>query len=201
LNSWNPLWANVHHLVYMWRMSKRLSGFQKLRVLWNGPGWNPTGVQYKFPETKPGEKRYDSCVYSRISMVHATLHYALAVLALKAIAIYSPVMTAAESTVLLSFIVTTTVSIGGIMDRRPWAIRFDIVRVLVHLALAVVLLNRRQWTTESASAIVAAVLTYKVVLTVVFGALLLGLLVGTSTAERQPVTTHMTEAAADKKHE
>lgn len=49
LQSWNPLWATVHHFVAVWRRLRRFpreSWRAKLEVLLYGPGWSPKKQRY-----------------------------------------------------------------------------------------------------------------------------------------------------------
>jgi len=53
LNSWNPLWANVHIFVSMFRDACRTKVTKhKLSMLWSRTGWRPEDVAARFPIQK-----------------------------------------------------------------------------------------------------------------------------------------------------
>lgn len=44
VQSWNPLWANVHHYVVIWRKMKSMTGWRDKLMCWfASPGWQPQG--------------------------------------------------------------------------------------------------------------------------------------------------------------
>jgi len=53
LNSWNPLWANVHIFVSMFRDACRANAAKdKISMLWSRTGWRPEDVEARFPVQK-----------------------------------------------------------------------------------------------------------------------------------------------------
>ncbi len=144
LNSWNPVWGNVHHWQHMYRMSTKLSGLNKLRVLWNGPGWNPTdGGHYQLPAKPAGEKRHNTSVYSLWSYAYVIVSYASCVVVLKVLAAFGSAgagtgqLTSIEVGVCVAYLVSTTTAIGGMLDQRPWAYALDRIRLIASLIAGV----------------------------------------------------------------
>ena len=42
LNSWNPLWAQVHYFVFLWQMTVKVKGLKRKIAVWcMGPDWIP----------------------------------------------------------------------------------------------------------------------------------------------------------------
>jgi len=53
LNSWNPLWANVHIFVFMFRDACRTTVTKdKISMLWSRTGWRPEDVAERYPIQK-----------------------------------------------------------------------------------------------------------------------------------------------------
>jgi alkylglycerol monooxygenase len=65
LNSWNPVWANVH---YYWAMAmdcwRARSWWDKFRVWFMHPGWRPAELHARFPK-KPYDPRVDFVRYDQ----------------------------------------------------------------------------------------------------------------------------------------
>lgn len=63
LNSWNPLWANIHIFISMARDAWRTARWSdKFRVLWARTGWRPADVAARYPAEKSdlnNFKKYD----------------------------------------------------------------------------------------------------------------------------------------------
>lgn len=59
-NSWNPLWANVEHFTQIWKTMKLVPNWsQKLRVIFDKPGWMPKELGGEY-QPQPREKNYVS---------------------------------------------------------------------------------------------------------------------------------------------
>ncbi|KAK3106255.1 hypothetical protein FSP39_016156 [Pinctada imbricata] len=65
INTWNPLYSQFCHLMYMWEVFKTTEGFgNKLSVILKGPGWGPgkprTGLIEDIPDVHAPQERYNS---------------------------------------------------------------------------------------------------------------------------------------------
>ena len=68
LASWNPLWAQASHLVYLWGRFWSAQGLRhKLCVLFKGPGWNPGTARLGNPLDIP---EVISCLLDKIWQVN-----------------------------------------------------------------------------------------------------------------------------------
>lgn len=65
LNSWNPLWAQVHYFVYLFQMSVKIGDRkQKLALWWKGPEWTPRELPFATisSEQKAPWKKYNPVI-------------------------------------------------------------------------------------------------------------------------------------------
>jgi sterol desaturase/sphingolipid hydroxylase (fatty acid hydroxylase superfamily) len=113
LNSWNPLWANLHVYAGMLRDSldtPRLA--DKLRVWYGRTSWVAPGVS-KDPAT-PGN-HYDPAV-GRGIMAYATVQFALMVLLGLAMTYLAPRLGTFELALLFSYLLASLVLLGWLLD-------------------------------------------------------------------------------------
>eukprot|EP00742_Colponemidia_sp_Colp-10_P002476 GILJ01002640.1.p1 GENE.GILJ01002640.1~~GILJ01002640.1.p1 ORF type:complete len:514 (-),score=61.74 GILJ01002640.1:254-1564(-) len=130
INSWNPLYANTHHWSYMYALSKRLQGINKLKVLWRGPGFNPkTNGDFTAPLAKTGERRYDRFPVDRKLIVYITVHFLLSIAFLKTFN-FPQIMNGVVHDMMVLLVVWTLLTVGGLMDGRSWAVAWERKRLV-----------------------------------------------------------------------
>jgi alkylglycerol monooxygenase len=141
LRSWNPVWANLHYWSEMWQLARRATRpLDRLRVLWKPPGWRPEalGGFVPVPEVdRASYRKYDVPLPGALKLyvlAQFAVTAAVAVALLHAGATLVPLgRIGAAIAILLSLL-----SLGGLLDRRPWAVPLEAARVLgVLLAVAV----------------------------------------------------------------
>ncbi len=70
LESWNPLWANVHHFVLIWQQVKSTSNWKhKLMYIFAKPSWSPEQVDTTAVFRLAGFKRFDTATSERLKRV------------------------------------------------------------------------------------------------------------------------------------
>ena len=138
LQSWNPLWANFHQFVEVWEEAKAAPYWgDKIRIWFMPPDWRPRGLpeRPKLPEITPEtEIKYDRAAPRGLTgyiVLHfvITLVVSLLVLASKSSSMWALFVPA-------SFVTFALVSIGGIFDRRFWAMGTEVIRLLFLIVLA-----------------------------------------------------------------
>ena len=133
LASWNPVWANLHQWSEMWEVARRAERpLDKLRVLWKRPGWRPdelggtvaprevdeaTLVKYDVPVPR-GVALYVLAQFVAVNVGTVAFLYESGRLGM-------PVRAAAAAAIVWSL-----ASLGGLLDRRPWAAGLEAARQL-----------------------------------------------------------------------
>jgi sterol desaturase/sphingolipid hydroxylase (fatty acid hydroxylase superfamily) len=162
LASWNPVWANLHHWLGMWDVACRARRpLDKLRILWKPPGWRPddlggfvappevdraTHARFDVP-VRRGLKLYVLAQFVALNVGTVAFLYASERLA-------PPAKVAAAIAVVWSL-----TSLGGLLDRRPWAATLESSR-LVGASLAIALLPVPGPAAAAGLALVAASLAW-----------------------------------------
>jgi alkylglycerol monooxygenase len=142
LASWNPVWANLHQWVEMWDVA-RGSGrpLDALRVLWKPPGWRPDELG---GAVVPGDVDKATLVKYEVPLPRALAVYVLAQFAgvnvgtvafLYASGRLGPPVRAAGALA----VVWSLASLGGLLDRRPWAVGLEAARLLAAIPVLVFL--------------------------------------------------------------
>lgn len=123
LASWNPLWANVHVYVELWRDAVQSKSWkERLRIWFAAPGDRPKDVGPKLLP-KPVPDAYEK-YHPKLPMAlkaYVLLHFLLTVPIFFGLAALS-VETQLTAIVAMGFIVVLSlVNLGGLMDHKPWA--------------------------------------------------------------------------------
>jgi hypothetical protein len=146
LQSFNPVWANFHYWMDMWRTARRTERpFDRLRLFWKPPGWKPeelggfeaptevdAATYRKFdPEAPRSLKAYVLLQFILVNLVASAFLYRQATLA-----------PAARAILALS-IVAALASLGGLLEGRRWALGLELFRFLAIIPVAFWLLPPR----------------------------------------------------------
>ena len=142
LNSWNPVWANVH---YYWAMAKDCwharAWLDKIRVWFAPPGWRPADVAARFPKADYNPHRdfvrFDPvrglglsvyCLVQFIALISANSHF-LNVL---------PKAGLATTVAYFFYITIELIIIGGVLENRPEFFRLETARLLLTATAVIV---------------------------------------------------------------
>ena len=141
LASFNPLWANLHYWAEMWDVARRARRpLDRLRVLWMRPGWRPPDLGGPLGPTEVDRTSY---VKFDVPLARGAKLYVLGqfVAVLLVTTLYlrqsdalSPAARAAGAVA----VAWSLWSLGGLLDRRPWAAPLEAARLAV-LALSAAL--------------------------------------------------------------
>ncbi len=161
LNSWNPLWANLHvwhDLFHDAWLAPRCS--DKLRIWFMPPGWRPHGLS---PNPAPPEvTRLTATPYqtniSRGLNVYAFVHFIVTLTGAFALLAAGKSLAPPELLIAGVLILWAMLDIGGIFEQRPWALYSDLWRLPVTVALVALKLptGGRSVAALGALAVVAA---------------------------------------------
>ena len=144
LDSWNPVWANFHYWIDLFRMSSKAKGFKdKIGVYVHAPGWQPEylGGYQSAPEIdKENYKKYDAWSGNNWA-AYSLLQFVVALVAGSAMLFLFEKMTAAQNVLSAIFIMATLISCGALFERNVWLRHFEIIRLVSSLSLIFVFLN------------------------------------------------------------
>jgi sterol desaturase/sphingolipid hydroxylase (fatty acid hydroxylase superfamily) len=139
LASWNPVWANLHYWSEMWDIARRARRpLDRLRVLWKRPGWRPDDLGGPVPPSEVDRAtlaKYDVPL-TPARQAYVVAQFALLVAGTVAFLYASPRLDAGSRAALAAAAVLGLVSLGGLLDRRPWAVPLEAARLVGSLALA-----------------------------------------------------------------
>lgn len=138
LNSWNSVWSNVHFYVEMWEGSKRLKTLkEKLMLIFRGPEY----LGKLLGQVSDGSKKASSVVtkYTTQTPLHLKIYVILQffVLAYFLTAYMGQLdnLTTFYQVAFFFLICLSTLSVGAIMENKPWFYIVEIARFLMFVPL------------------------------------------------------------------
>jgi hypothetical protein len=139
LASWNPLWANAHAFVELARKVRSTARLQDgLRGLLLPPGWSPAGAGDSAPTSRPLAATLAPRIDSRrLYVIAQFLPAVVATIALLNLRRQLATLAVAAGAVL---VIATLATLGGLLDRRSWAWRTELLRVGVTATLALLII-------------------------------------------------------------
>ncbi|MCS6819541.1 MAG: sterol desaturase family protein [Chitinophagales bacterium] len=136
LQSWNPLWANVHYYVSLWN---KLSGFKrfsdKIKIWFSRPGWLPDyagGYQAPQPVDRIKYKKYDQTVNTNLKW-YAAFHLGVLSLGLVAYMYHFDELSMFYKIIFAAIIFFSMLIIGGIFENKKWIWVAEYARILLSL--------------------------------------------------------------------
>lgn len=144
LASWNPLWANVHVFVEIWRLVRRTRGWRnKFRVVFGSPSWRPDDVG---PSIVPPEVTVDNYAKFDTAVPGAVNWYALAqfvVILAAAVKMLSMAgsLSWLENAALVFHLALGLTTIGGLLEGERWGALVEQARLASLLVAGVLLLG------------------------------------------------------------
>jgi len=138
LQSWNPIWANLHIFVGMLRdiwFTNRWA--DKFRVLWSKTGWHPDDMVERFPEQKSDLQQFEKYNPQHSNRVNGAI--ILQYLLLTVLHFWSAGQSAAISSTLMWAVVLAQVGIliviGAVLDGKAYARSLEYARLLALSAM------------------------------------------------------------------
>jgi hypothetical protein len=154
LHSWNPVWANLHVWVDLFRKARRTSRLaDKLRLFWSPPGWQPTdlGGFEPPPEVDRATYRKYRTPLPRGLAVYAFAQFVLVLLGTTWLLFRQRDMALPLTALGALAAVVGLVAIGGLFERKAWAAglewgRLALTPIAVWLATSAI-----AWTAAAAA--------------------------------------------------
>jgi hypothetical protein len=133
LNSWNPVWANLHYYSAMAKDSWHAhSWWDKVRVWFMNPGWRPVDVAARFPK-RPYDPRVDFAKFdpprNTLLSAYGLIQFVALVAANSQFLALLPKQSAALTSAYFGFILGSLVCLGGVLENRREFLYAEAVRV------------------------------------------------------------------------
>jgi len=141
LRSFNPLWAQVHYWFELVAMTRAARGpGEKIRVWLASPAWKPAA--FVLPASEPLERRskYDREL-SRSLRLYLTLSYVSVVGVAFCLLMWHGTLTRSVLFVACAAILGGVVALGGLIERKRWAVPAEISRLVLTAAALVLWLR------------------------------------------------------------
>lgn len=140
LKSWNPMWANLHYYVDLFRLGKQFSKWtDRLKLIFARPGWNPAELG-GFHGTPPLEKQdlihYDA-KSTRAFNAYVVAQFSLMLVGLVQLMTHFNELTWYYQVAFLGVLVLTGMICGAILEGKKWVIYAEYFR----LSIVIFLLN------------------------------------------------------------
>jgi len=138
LGSWNPLWANARAFVELARRVRSTARLRdRLRGLFLPPGWKPAGAYDSAPTSRPPA----ATLVPRIEAprLYVTAQFLPAVVATIALLNLRRQLATPTFAACAVLVIATLATLGGLLDRRSWAGRAELLRVGVTATLALLI--------------------------------------------------------------
>jgi alkylglycerol monooxygenase len=139
LRSFNPVWAHLHYWVELGGKARRATRLaDKVLIFLKPPGWHPEelGGFTPAPEVDPRHVTYDTTAPSGLAL-YVFVQFVVSLAAASALLFRQGDLALGARAACATAIVVTLVTLGGLLDRRPWAFSLEAVRICL-LAIAMV---------------------------------------------------------------
>ncbi len=142
LASFNPIWAQVHYWPEMAGMAWRAQGTDRLRVWFASPAWKPRGQEMPPPAAvaRATYRKYAPPL-ARGRTVYVLVQVAALVAATFALVMWESLIPRGALVLAALCVFGTVLSVGGILEKKRWAIPVEGVRLLVGAAALVLWLR------------------------------------------------------------
>jgi len=137
LNSWNPLWANVHVFVQIARDGWRAERWRdKLRIAFGRPGWRPAELgemERPRPVTPETFEKFDPPVPAVLAF-YGFVQFATALAAAFLLLQRAPSLPVGVLVAPAFFVTLALAGVGGIFERAKWARPLETARLITTAA-------------------------------------------------------------------
>ncbi|MBX7181152.1 MAG: sterol desaturase family protein [Bacteroidia bacterium] len=136
INSWDPVWANVHFYVDLIEGMKREKGlWNKFMLLWKGPEYlgNLLGMDSKLYKNSEGHvDKYQ--VKPKLNMqIYVFVQFLALMFGIVSFMGHFSELSWFYRIIFFLIIILTTMNCGGIMEGRKWVNRIEILRLIIFL--------------------------------------------------------------------
>jgi alkylglycerol monooxygenase len=133
LASWNPLWANVHVFVDIWRVVRRTTGWRnKLKAVFGPPSWRPVDIGPPLiADQSPIDnfRKFDPVVPVSWTL-YAFAQFVVTVAAGVGVLSIATRLTMTETAACVFYLALSLTNVGGLLEGEPWSLVLEFTRIL-----------------------------------------------------------------------
>ena len=138
LASWNPAWANVQYWLYLFRMSMKSKGLDKLKIWFAEPGWKPDylGGKENIPTVNSENfQKYNPEIDQKMK-IYVLVQFICGALAAVSVIFMGRSAISVHGILLAGFVLLSLAMIGFILEGRNM-LKYELVRIALTLALGI----------------------------------------------------------------
>lgn len=148
VKTWNPVWANLDHYVFMWSDLKKIRGLQnKIKYIFYKPGWYPEelgGYQAAPPVDKHHFEKFDTRSFPAVN--YYVLFQIILTLAGTAFFLFNKSsFNLNESAFIVFLIIITIVNCGALFEFKNWVLSAEKVRITLFTGIMIFLSFANAW--------------------------------------------------------
>lgn len=128
IRSFNPVWAQLQGWAEIAGKARRLRGLDKLRVWWRSPAWSPGGGGPTSERVLQERAKHESPA-GRAVRIYAMSQFAPLVALTFAMLLVERTAGVAALALGAAFAFWTLLAVGGLLDRRSWAVPLEVARI------------------------------------------------------------------------
>jgi alkylglycerol monooxygenase len=164
LRSWNPVWANLHYWVELFRTARATKRpIDKLRTFVAAPGWFPEdlGGIVSPPAVSNQTPKFDRA-YPKGLAGYAIFQFGLLIVVTVLVGLLGTEMTLPAQIGWIALVVWGLVNLGGLFEVRSWSFHSEAARVVSAILLPFALLNGSAlWWAAGSFALGAGVFVFR----------------------------------------
>lgn len=148
LNSWNPFWANFSYWIKLKNLAKQFPRFiDKVKLFFMPPEWRPAGVAPLPPHPEVSVETYVKFDMQnpRGLTAYVFVQFLPATFATFWILMKENTWPMAMLVALAAMILFTTLTLGGMLDRKGWAFWLEGARLVLAALLMLVIYRDQEW--------------------------------------------------------
>ena len=140
LRSFNPVWAHLHYWVELGGKARRTTRLaDKVRLFFKPPGWHPEelGGFQAAPEVDPRHVKYDAAASGGL-VAYVFVQFVLALAGATLLLFRQDDLSLALRVAGAVAILITLIALGGLLERKRWAVWLEPLRVIAVVVAALV---------------------------------------------------------------
>lgn len=137
MESFNPIWANIHYWMELGQKSYEAKGLNKLKVFYKRPGWNPLD-----PDNEFEIPHVDALTYQKYHPTVPTwinIYVILQFIPMTVISTYfldhNSKFDTYEKVFITTFIFLSLINIGALLENKKWAYILEAIRLILFIAV------------------------------------------------------------------
>jgi alkylglycerol monooxygenase len=139
LQSWNPVWANLHYWKDLWQLANRAKGLKdKVLVFLKPPGWQPDylgGRQYPKEVDPKSVVKYDTDAVER-NHAYVVVMFTVMLGIATALLFFESQLTWVQIAATGAYVIYGLLTVGGLFENRPWTVPAEYGRIMATLLVA-----------------------------------------------------------------